>query len=126
MRRSLAVRRSRIRLGVSFVRLVLLLLLAVSLFTPDVSAQQTSPSYPPPTHSPQSYTPQTFSPPGYSPQGFTPQSKSGEAQARPTPRRRLFQCVTDEDREKYCAFYSSRALQSGSACTCKGKQGSIY
>jgi hypothetical protein len=109
-----------------FVRLVLLLLLAVSPFAPEAYAQQATPSYPPPTHSPHTYTPQTFSPPGYSPQGFTPQTKSGDAQARPTPRRRLFQCVPDEDQEKYCAFYSSRALQSGSECTCNGKQGSIY
>ena len=113
------------------MRLVLLLVLTATLQASpvlhDAYAQQSTPSYSPPTHSPQTYTPQTFSPPGYSPQGFTPQTKSGgEAQNRPQPLRRLFQCVPDEDQEKYCAFYSSRHLQSGDACTCNGKQGSIY
>jgi hypothetical protein len=110
--------------------LVLFLLLAVALQAAPVlreaHAQQSTPNYPPPAHSPQTYTPQTFSPPGYSPQGFTPHTRSGEAQNRPQLRRRLFQCVPDEDQEKYCAFYSSRDLRSGDVCTCNGKPGSIY
>jgi hypothetical protein len=112
--------------------MVLLLWLAVMALqmpraVPDAYGQQSPQGYSRPTHTPQTYTPQTYSPQGYSPKGYTPQINSAETQpARPAPRTRLFHCVTDEDTNKHCAFYSARDLRSGNPCTCDGSQGSIY